>query len=90
MSRAPLERTVASAALRDAYARCQREAGLGDGEHPLVGGGATRRRRRPGVPSIDGLGPRGWSHTRDERVDLDSLAPKAEALARYLASRAEL
>lgn len=92
VSRAPLERTVASAALREAYARCQTEAGLGDGEHPLVGGGSDASTTASvGVPSIDGLGPRGAGfHTRDERVDLDSLAPKAEALARYLASRAEL
>ena len=42
-----------------------------------------------GVPSIDGLGPRGSGfHTTREEIDLASLAPKAAALARFLAGRA--
>jgi glutamate carboxypeptidase len=42
-----------------------------------------------GIPSIDGLGPRGSGyHTREERVDLSSLVPKATALARFLGRRA--
>jgi glutamate carboxypeptidase len=84
--RAPLERTPASAALRDAYAACQREAGLGDGEMPLVGGGSdASTTAEAGVPSIDGLGPRGAGfHTTAEYVELTSLVPKAEALVRFL------
>jgi hypothetical protein len=43
-----------------------------------------------GIPSIDGLGPRGRGyHTPDEEVDLSSLVPKAAALARFLAGRAD-
>jgi glutamate carboxypeptidase len=40
VNRLPLERTDASAALRDEYAACARESGLGDGEAPLLGGGS--------------------------------------------------
>jgi glutamate carboxypeptidase len=85
--RAPLERTPASAALADAYGACQRESGLGSGEAPLVGGGSDACTTGAlGIPSIDGLGPRGAAfHTRDERVELGSLVPKAQAFLRYLA-----
>jgi glutamate carboxypeptidase len=85
--RAPLEKTPASAALRDAYARCQRESGLGDGESPLVGGGSdASTTSAEGVPSIDALGVRGEGfHTLHEYAELRTLAPKAEALARFLA-----
>jgi glutamate carboxypeptidase len=39
------------------------------------------------IPSIDGLGPRGAGfHTLEERVELDSLVPKALACLRYLAA----
>lgn len=84
--RSPLERTPASEALRDAYARCQREAGLGAGEAPMQGGGSdAATTSSAGVPSIDGLGPRGAGyHTTNEYVELDSLVPKAEALVRFL------
>ena len=42
-----------------------------------------------GVASIDGLGPRGEGfHTTEEYVELDTLAPKAEALVRFLAGAA--
>jgi glutamate carboxypeptidase len=88
--RPPLVRTEASAALAAAYGACQREAGLGDGEAPLSGGGSDAATTAAvGVPSIDGLGPRGAAyHTPRERVDLTSLVPKAEALLRFLAKRA--
>jgi glutamate carboxypeptidase len=42
-----------------------------------------------GIPSIDGLGPRGAGfHTHDEHIELGSLVPKAAALVRFLAGRA--
>lgn len=87
--REPLQRTAGGAALRDAYGRCQRAAGLGEGEAPLQGGGSDAcTTGAAGVPSIDGLGPRGTGfHTVHERVELGSLVPKAEALARFLAAR---
>ncbi|HEY5933353.1 MAG TPA: M20/M25/M40 family metallo-hydrolase, partial [Kofleriaceae bacterium] len=88
--RLPLERTEASAALRDEYAACARASGLGDGEAPLLGGGSDANTVAPlGVPAIDGLGPRGAGfHTTSEYVELATFAPKAEALARFLLGRA--
>jgi glutamate carboxypeptidase len=89
-TRPPLERTEASAALAAEYGECQREAGLGSGEAPLSGGGSDASvTGAAGVPSIDGLGPRGAGfHTHDEHVERGSLVPKAAALARFLARRA--
>jgi glutamate carboxypeptidase len=88
-NRLPLERTEASAALRDEYAACARASGLGDGEAPLLGGGSDANTVAPlGVPAIDGLGPRGAGfHTTHEYVELDTFVPKAEALARFLIGR---
>jgi glutamate carboxypeptidase len=88
--RLPLERTPASASLRDEYAACARAAGLGDGEAPLLGGGSDANTVAPlGVPAIDGLGPRGAGfHTTTEYAELATFAPKAEALVRFLLGRA--
>jgi glutamate carboxypeptidase len=88
--RPALVRTEASAALAAEYGECQREAGLGAGEAPLSGGGSDASvTGAAGVPSIDGLGPRGAGfHTHDEYIELGSLVPKAEALARFLGRRA--
>jgi len=88
-NRLPLERTAASAALRDEYAACARAAGLGHGEAALLGGGSDANTVAPlGVPAIDGLGPRGAGfHTTSEYVELDTFVPKAEALLRFLWGR---
>jgi glutamate carboxypeptidase len=88
--RDPLERTPASSALAKAYGECQRESGLGMGEAPLAGGGSDACIiGGMGVPTVDGLGPRGKAfHTQDEEVDLSSLVPKAMALLRFLGRRA--
>lgn len=88
--RAPLVRTDASAALAREYGRCAAESGLGSGEAPLAGGGSDAcTTGAAGIPSIDALGPRGADfHTPQERVDLSSLVPKAQALVRFLAGRA--
>jgi glutamate carboxypeptidase len=88
-NRLPLERTAASAALRDEYAACARASGLGDGEAALLGGGSDANTVAPlGVPAIDGLGPRGAGfHTTTEYVELATFVPKAEALARFLWGR---
>ena len=85
----PMEKTAASDALFREYAACQRAAGLGDGEQPLVGGASDANTvSAVGLPTIDGLGPRGAGfHTTDEYVELDSFAPKAEALLRFLHGR---
>jgi glutamate carboxypeptidase len=89
VNRLPLERTEASAKLRDEYAACARACGLGDGEAPLLGGGSDANTVAPlGVPAIDGLGPRGAGfHTSNEYVELDTFVPKAEALVRFLLGR---
>lgn len=89
-NRPALVRTDASALLAAEYGECQREAGLGAGEAPLSGGGSDASvTGAAGVPSIDGLGPRGAGfHTHDEFIELGSLLPKAEALVRFLARRA--
>ena len=87
--RPPMVRSEASAALAAEYGRDQAESGLGSGEAPLSGGGSDASTTSDmGIPSIDGLGPRGSGfHTTEERVDLTSLVPKATALARFLGRR---
>ncbi len=89
VKRPPLEKTRASELLYREYAACQRAAGLGDGEHPKVGGGSDANTvASVGLPVIDGLGPRGGGfHTLEEFVELDSFGPKAEALLRFLYGR---
>ncbi len=89
VSRLPMERTDASAALFREYAACQRSSGLGDGEASLIGGGSDGNTvSAVGVPAIDGLGPRGEGfHTPGEYVVLDSFVPKAQALLRFLWGR---
>jgi len=89
MSRMPLERSEASARLLEEYAACARASGLGAEEAPLVGGASDASTSSSmGIPSIDGLGPRGQGfHTVEERIEVDTLVPKAQALARFLAGR---
>jgi len=89
VARQPLERTDASASLMQAYAACARASGLGHEEAPLIGGGSDASTTSSmGIASIDGLGPRGAGfHTKDERIYVATLVPKAQALARFLASR---
>ncbi len=86
IARLPLERTEASAALYAAYAECARASGLGHGEASLIGGGSDASTTHGmGIASIDGLGPRGTGfHTKDEQIEVASLVPKAQALARFL------
>jgi glutamate carboxypeptidase len=90
ISREPLERSAASAALLEAYAACARASGLGASEAALIGGGSdASTTSSSGIPSIDGLGPRGKGfHTVEEHIEVSTLVPKAQALARFLASRA--
>jgi glutamate carboxypeptidase len=88
--RDPMVPTPAAAALAREYGECQVESGLGAGEAALAGGGSdASTASAAGIPSIDGLGPRGAGyHTAEERIDLGSLVPKAAALCRFLARRA--
>ena len=89
IARPPLEKTDASVALMAEYAACARASGLGDGEAPLIGGGSDASTSSSiGIASIDGLGPRGSGfHTKDELIEVATLVPKAQALARFLAGR---
>jgi glutamate carboxypeptidase len=91
VNRDPLERTAANVALMEEYARAARASGLGAVEAQLIGGASDASTTSSmGIASIDGLGPRGKGfHTVDEQIEVDTLVPKAEALARFLAARAE-
>ncbi len=86
--RPPLERTDASLGLYRRYAEAAQAAGLGNGEHPLLGGGSDANNIAGlGVPCIDGLGPRGRGfHTQSEYIEAPTLPQKAEALTRFLLS----
>ncbi len=86
IARLPLERTEASAALLQRYGACASESGLGSSEAGLIGGGSDASTTSAmGIASIDGLGPRGIGfHTKDEQIEVASLVPKAQALARFL------
>ncbi|HTJ83053.1 MAG TPA: M20 family metallopeptidase [Polyangiaceae bacterium] len=85
--RLPLERTPDNVALFEAYAVHARAVGLGSEEAGLIAGGSDASSTSAiGIPSIDGLGPRGSGfHTKDELIEIASLEPKALALARLLA-----
>jgi glutamate carboxypeptidase len=89
VARMPLERSDTSARLYAEYAACARAHGLGDGEAPPIGGGSDASTASAlGIAAIDGLGPRGSGfHTRDERIEVATLVPKTQALARFLAQR---
>jgi glutamate carboxypeptidase len=89
IARKPLERTPASQSLFAEYAACARAAGLEASEAPLVGGGSDGNTLSAlGIPCIDGLGPRGSGfHTPEERIEIATLVPKAEALTRFLLGR---
>jgi len=84
--RMPLERSATNVALFEAYAEHARAAGLGCAEAALIAGGSDASTTAGiGVPSIDGLGPRGTGfHTKEELIEVASLEPKALALARFL------
>ena len=90
VKRPPLERSDANVALFGEYAACAAAAGLGSGECALVGGGSDASTTGAiGIPSIDGLGPRGRGfHTHDEYIEVDSLDQRLEALVRFLWARA--
>jgi glutamate carboxypeptidase len=90
LARPPLERSEGNRALFREYAACARASGLGDTEAPLIGGGSDASTTAAiGIPSIDGLGPRGSGfHTNDELIEASSLPMKLEALVRFLLGRA--
>jgi glutamate carboxypeptidase len=87
--RPPMVRTEAAGELAREFGRCQEESGLGSGEAPVAGGGSDACTTSDmGIPSIDGLGPRGSGfHTLEERIDLATLVPKALSVARFMGGR---
>lgn len=89
LNRMPLERTREGLDLLHAYATQARLVGLGASEAPLIGGASDANTTAGlGIATIDGLGPRGKGfHTLDEQIDVRSLVPKAQALARFLLAR---
>ncbi len=89
VARPPLERTEANVALFREYAAQAALAGLGSGEAALIGGGSDASTTAAlGVPSIDGLGPRGTGfHTKDELIEIDTMPQRLEALVRVLWAR---
>jgi glutamate carboxypeptidase len=89
--RLPLQRSPESERLMRRYGECARASGLGSHEAPLLGGGSdANTTSAAGVPSIDGLGPRGKGfHTHDEQIERATLIPKAEALVRFLLQEAQ-
>jgi glutamate carboxypeptidase len=88
--REPMERTPESVALCASYAACARRHGLGGDEAPRQGGGSDGNTAAAiGIPTIDGLGPRGGGyHTSEEWLEVDTLVPRAAALAEWLLERA--
>jgi glutamate carboxypeptidase len=89
ISRTPLARSPASEQLCAEYAACAVDSGLGGTEAPLVGGGSDANTLSAlGIPCIDALGPRGSGfHTHEEQIEIATLVPKTEALARFLFGR---
>jgi glutamate carboxypeptidase len=89
ISRTPLARSPASEQLYAEYAACAVGSGLGGTEAPLVGGGSDANTLSAlGIPCIDALGPRGSGfHTHEEQIEIATLVPKTEALARFLFGR---
>ena len=90
--RLPLERTDASARLFERYAEDAKRAGLGFAEAGLIAGGSDASTTSAmGIPSIDGLGPRGAGfHTKEEHIIVSSLLPKTLALAAFIARATDL
>jgi glutamate carboxypeptidase len=89
ISRTPLERSPESEKLYAEYAACAVASGLDAAEAPLVGGGSDANTLSAlGIPCIDALGPRGAGfHTHEEQIEVATLVPKTEALARFLLGR---
>jgi glutamate carboxypeptidase len=84
--RVPMEKQPGTDALVKKYGLCAHAHGLGDDEAPRQGGGSDGNTAASmGIPTIDGLGPRGrFFHTPDEYIEVDTLIRRAQALADFL------
>jgi glutamate carboxypeptidase len=80
--RPPLEPTAASTALYETARRIAAELGFHLGAARVGGGSDGNFTAAAGVPTLDGLGPRGdGAHARDEHVVVDDLPRRAALLA---------
>jgi glutamate carboxypeptidase len=80
--RPPLEPTVASTALYEDARRLAADLGLDLGAARVGGASDGNFTAAAGVPTLDGLGPRGdGAHARDEHVVIDDLPLRAALLA---------
>ncbi len=86
--RPPMERSEGNVSLSERYGSFAKAEGLGNRESARQGGGSDANISASlRVPSIDGLGPRGrFFHSHNEYIEVDTLVPKAAALASFLAS----
>ena len=83
--RPPLEPTPASQALYERARRIAAEVGFELGAARVGGASDGNLTAAAGVPTLDGLGPRGaGAHARDEFVSVSDLAPRAAFLARLV------
>jgi glutamate carboxypeptidase len=80
--RPPLEPSAASTALYEAARRLAAGLGFALGAARVGGGSDGNFTAAAGVPTLDGLGPRGGgAHARDEHVFLDDLQVRAALVA---------
>ena len=80
--RPPLEPTEASTALYETARRIAADLGLDLGAARVGGGSDGNFTAAAGVPTLDGLGPRGDdAHARDEHVVIDDLPVRAALIA---------
>ncbi|MBL8923634.1 MAG: M20 family metallopeptidase [Myxococcaceae bacterium] len=85
--RPPMNKAPGVDELRRRYGACARAVGLSADEAPRQGGGSDGNTAAAlGIPTLDGLGPRGRGfHTPDEQLDFESLLQRTRALAAFLA-----
>jgi glutamate carboxypeptidase len=82
----PLEQTAASQALFEHYAGCAGELGMTVGGEYVGGSADSGFTAAVGAPTLCGTGPVGEkAHSPDEVCHLDSLVPRAKALALAIA-----
>jgi glutamate carboxypeptidase len=82
----PLEQTAASQALFEHYVACAAELGLTPGGEYAGGSADSGFTAAVGAPTLCGTGPLGAkAHSPDEVCHLDTLVPRAQALALAIA-----
>jgi glutamate carboxypeptidase len=82
----PLEQTAASLALFDHYVACAAELGMRPGGEYTGGSADSGFTAAVGAPTLCGTGPLGEkAHSPDEVCHLDTLVPRAQALALAIA-----